>query len=245
MALLFTQLYRLVQAACLAAVLLLASACDFRTEKAIAGDRTHTHIDTRQISFQYVYDHVFAPKCCHCHGSSGGVSLETYEDVVYHLARIKERVLVLRDMPKPPNPGLDTSEADLLQAWILAGAPRDPINPQPSPSPDPSPSPTPSPEPSWEPIVSTFEGIHARVFEPRCSSCHNPDGHTDFDTEQNLIELGLIVPGDPAKSEIYRRIRVPMSDPDHMPPDTVLGHEELTAIHAWILHVKPPTGGSP
>jgi mono/diheme cytochrome c family protein len=38
-------------------------------------------------SYQTIHDRVFAPRCIQCHGSSGGVNLESYNSVVQNLDR--------------------------------------------------------------------------------------------------------------------------------------------------------------
>ena len=58
-----------------------------------------------------------------CHNSTGvgGVVLQTYDQIKAKTDRITQRVLV--DKTMPPNGTLSTSELNIIQCWINAGAP--------------------------------------------------------------------------------------------------------------------------
>ena len=58
-----------------------------------------------------------------CHNSTGvgGVVLQTYDQIKVKVDRINQRVLI--DKTMPPNGALTSSELNIIQCWINAGAP--------------------------------------------------------------------------------------------------------------------------
>lgn len=89
----------------------------------------------------------------------------------------------------------------------------------------------------------TFADVHA-VFQARCIECHGPlkqKGDLRLDAvEPSWFEPGefgtLVVRGDPAASELVRRMRLPLEDEDHMPPKKKPQHgpDELALVERWI-----------
>lgn len=94
-----------------------------------------------------------------------------------------------------------------------------------------------------EPSEPTFADVHA-VFQARCIECHGPlkqKGELRLDAvEPRWFEPGefgtLVVRGDPAASELVRRMRLPLDDDDHMPPKKKPQHgpDELALVERWI-----------
>jgi hypothetical protein len=92
-----------------------------------------------------------------------------------------------------------------------------------------------------DPLV--FEHLVLPVLEGKCFSCHNENKSkgglvlTNFASLMKGGEYGApVIPGDPGKSEMIRRIHLPDQDEDHMPP---ADHEQLTTpeialIESWI-----------
>jgi mono/diheme cytochrome c family protein len=82
------------------------------------------------------------------------------------------------------------------------------------------------------------------LFESRCVECHGEKkqkGDLRLDrVEARWFEAGelgaLVVRGDPASSELVRRIELPLDDEDHMPPPKKpqLETAEIATIRAWI-----------
>src|SRR3954452_8991531 len=61
------------------------------------------------------------------------------------------------------------------------------------------------------------------ILSDRCLTCHGPDQRARkadlrLDVAASALESGAIVPGKPDESELIRRVSLPESDPDHMPP---------------------------
>src|SRR5437868_11954271 len=70
-----------------------------------------------ELSFSSVYNQVLRPNCIGCHGTSGGVNLESYAAVKAQIAKIIETTITQRKMPKAPTPALSEFQLGLLNAW--------------------------------------------------------------------------------------------------------------------------------
>jgi cytochrome b561 len=86
------------------------------------------------------------------------------------------------------------------------------------------------------------------VLNHRCGYCHNddqPKGGLSLASYDGIVQGGRggssIVPGNPAKSELYHRVILPSADPKYMPRDgkTPLSKNEITAIAWWISQGAP------
>ncbi|MGL4400384.1 MAG: DUF1549 domain-containing protein, partial [Luteolibacter sp.] len=96
--------------------------------------------------------------------------------------------------------------------------------------------------------AQTFEAARV-VLEVRCVECHTPDkakGGLILTTREALIlggETGTsLMPGNPDKSEILKRVRLPHDDDERMPPKKsaeVLSPEEIAALSDWITAGAP------
>jgi len=88
-----------------------------------------------------------------------------------------------------------------------------------------------------------YSDVVGRILENKCVSCHNPNKTkggllmTSLDALLAGGEVGnTIVPGNSEKSEMIRRVHLPMEDEDHMPPDgkQPLNEQEIQIIERWI-----------
>ena len=89
-----------------------------------------------------------------------------------------------------------------------------------------------------------FYGAHVEpIFITRCDSCHGPDkqkGRLRLDTYDSLMrggEHGLVIKAGNAKaSELLRRVSLPSSDDDAMPPQgkRPLAANEIKLLELWI-----------
>lgn len=88
-----------------------------------------------------------------------------------------------------------------------------------------------------------FELDIAPVFADRCTSCHGTDkrkGGLSLLSLASLLQGGedgpVIAAGRPDESELVRRIRLPLEDVDHMPPEEKpqLTPAEIAQIEAWV-----------
>jgi len=97
---------------------------------------------------------------------------------------------------------------------------------------------------SADPSSPAFYRLHiAPLFARSCVSCHKPEKHKGglrMDSFEQLMRGGddgpALIPGNPGRSEILRRLRLPPSDDDSMPSDgdKPLAAEEVQMIERWI-----------
>ena len=96
-----------------------------------------------------------------------------------------------------------------------------------------------------------FDGVALRIFEGHCTSCHNPGklkGNLKLDTYAGVMAGGqsgpAVVAGDPASSELLKRVHLPEEDKAHMPPKgkTPLTDDEAAVLAWWIEAGLPKDG---
>ena len=99
------------------------AACAFRKEKGEDDDGIALlpFAERASLSFDSVTDQVLR-RCMGCHGSDGGVRLETYADVIARLADIERVVFRTKTMPK--GAPLTMRQLSVLKTWIVMGAPQ-------------------------------------------------------------------------------------------------------------------------
>ncbi|MBU2906555.1 hypothetical protein KO529_17285 [Arenibacter algicola] len=92
-----------------------------------------------------------------------------------------------------------------------------------------------------DPLI--YEHIVYRVLDNNCIGCHNPNkkkGELLMTSISELIKGGesgpALVSGDPEKSELIRRLHLPVEDEEHMPPDgkKPLTDDEIQILERWI-----------
>ncbi|MBK6513544.1 MAG: hypothetical protein IPG04_05295 [Polyangiaceae bacterium] len=93
------------------------------------------------------------------------------------------------------------------------------------------------------PKIDLFADLAHPILVERCGSCHDEEGlqgDLSVETHASLLKGGssgpAIAPTDPAKSLLVTRMHLPLSDADHMPPDTMEQPTagEIAAIELWI-----------
>jgi len=89
------------------------------------------------------------------------------------------------------------------------------------------------------PDTKVFESLVMPVLRSRCVSCHKPEkkkGGLVLSTPEGLMAGGesgpAVVPGDPEKSELLKRIHLPGDHDDHMPPK---GRPQLTQVETRLI----------
>ncbi|MGZ3688045.1 MAG: hypothetical protein ACXVBW_07085 [Bdellovibrionota bacterium] len=184
------------------------------------------------VSFASVSERVLGPRCVSCHGNSGGLSLEGYEEVKSSLPRITQAALT--DKTMPPDGSLTDQEREILSEWISAGAPeRDEESPVATPSPTPGPNshhehPPVDEQPPF-PVLSPvgYAQVRDRIFSPRCVSCHS-----GRQSEVNLESFARV-------KESLARVAIAVLTEKSMPPSAALTREETRLLTEWIKAGAP------
>ncbi len=87
------------------------------------------------------------------------------------------------------------------------------------------------------------------VFDAKCVSCHGPSkvkGSLRLDTYDRLMRGGedgaIVIPGNPDRSTLFKRITLPKDDKKFMPSEgkPPLNPEEIAWIKAWIQQGASP-----
>jgi hypothetical protein len=99
-------------------MMLTVSGCSFRELKQDVP--TIIAVKPGSIDFKLISTVVFEPRCVDCHGAKGGVSVESYPEVLRNLQAIKG---VIENQEMPPRVPLTTDEQNLILQWIADGAP--------------------------------------------------------------------------------------------------------------------------
>ncbi|HXH29252.1 MAG TPA: c-type cytochrome domain-containing protein [Bacteriovoracaceae bacterium] len=238
-------------------LLILISSCGLGTKSPLVfKDNTKPILALEAVSFDTVKTEVFAKRCIGCHGQTGSINLETYSSAIKHLDGIKRSTLETKTMPKAPANPLNKRELDIVTAWIEAGAPDKPTDPNAEPRPLPTPEaprPTPVPEdrptpqgPDEETNKPTFDTIKKKIIAGKCLSCHSADGsasHIPLNTRSDLVDssLEIVVPGSPEDSGLMivtkpgaRTFMPPVSS--GIPP---VSQSQRELIKKWILDGAP------
>ena len=89
-----------------------------------------------------------------------------------------------------------------------------------------------------------YEDMLMPIFEAKCLSCHNQTrakGGLLMTSYKNLLKGGesdhpSVFPGDPSKSELLKRVLLPDTVEDHMPPEgkTPMNGKEIALLKSWI-----------
>lgn len=97
--------------------------------------------------------------------------------------------------------------------------------------------------------IITFETLVQPVLTEKCVGCHGGEkmkGDLRLDTFDHLMAGGghgpVLDPGSLEDSELLRRLRLPLDDDDHMPPEgkPQLTREELRLIQWWVQSGASP-----
>lgn len=83
------------------------------------------------------------------------------------------------------------------------------------------------------------------MLEVKCNKCHNADkskGDLRMDTHELLLKGGegepgkTVIPGKADESLAITRVKLPLDDDDHMPPEgkEQMNDEETALLHWWI-----------
>jgi cytochrome b561 len=104
------------------------------------------------------------------------------------------------------------------------------------------------PKPKTVASADIYLDIVGPSLERRCGFCHSDDqsrGGLSLTSYDSVMQGGrsgpAVIPGHPEKSDLYRRVTLPMDHKDFMPKDgkPPLGASEVAAIRWWIAQGAP------
>lgn len=208
---------------------------------------------------------ILAQRCLMCHTGEfapGGLALDTFDALMMGSARgpvvlagnPSESELIRRikgitqpRMPMTGPPFLSESEIGLFERWVVAGMPEGVAGAEPAPS---------APVQGLPGPGEAVNYLHvAPILAQRCAKCHTeqglmgpaPEGYllTSYPATLAPADRVRVVPGNPAASELVRRIRGqahPMMPFDGPP---FLSAEEIRLIEQWIAQGAPDAEGVP
>lgn len=91
--------------------------------------------------------------------------------------------------------------------------------------------------------AQVYADVVRPIFETKCYSCHGPNkqkGGLRMDDSTRLMKGGkdgiIIKPGKGDESELVKRLLLPSTDDDHMPPKEKpqLSKEQIALLHWWV-----------
>jgi len=203
------------------------SGCNFSIDKQPNGAGIKPSQELiNKVSFQDVHA-IFRMHCTGCHGSSGGVNLETHAGAKAAMGRIHTTTILDRRMPKAPYPALSLDQLNVIAAWIEAGGPELPLNGAPV-----------TPE---DPLLPKFESIKTLILQAKCVVCHAPGKKAEnipLIERSDLLDspYDLVIPGDADGSGLIlvllegARKKMPPSDSGISP----VSENEIAIIKDWI-----------
>jgi mono/diheme cytochrome c family protein/uncharacterized membrane protein len=108
-------------------------------------------------------------------------------------------------------------------------------------------APSPGVNPTQTPLAASLASVQA-IFDTHCVSCHGPSkrkGGLALHTPEALTIGGdsgpSMIPGDPASSELVRRLKLTDDDDERMPPleKQPLTQADIDTIERWIAAGAP------
>jgi uncharacterized membrane protein len=206
------------------------SACGFKVDKqdssAAGTNLSNYSASSGQVpGYNTLRTEIFESKCISCHGTSGGVSLDSYSSAVAAASEIRNAVLVTKAMP--PNGSLSDSELQAIQSWLDNGTPESDVTGSTS-----APTATPVAAPSVSPSSSsnvTYAQVSSQIFTPSCVSCHSgsrASAGVDLSSYTSVVSN---------LSAIQQEALTNQS----MPPSQPLSSANQTLLKSWISEGAP------
>lgn len=213
------------RASCIAASLvtgLLGSGCGFTVSK--QDPLAEAGAAGRVLGYTSLRARIFQPRCISCHGTKGGVSLETYQGALSALTLIADEVVAEKTMPPRRAGGpLSVSDQELILAWVNAGGPENDVDLAVPEEPTVPASPVPEPTPSG-PV--SYAQVRARIFRPKCVRCHGTKGGVNLETYSSILSV---------LDKVEREALVKRK----MPPKHPLSAAKQAWLRAWIDEGAP------
>ena len=114
----------------------------------------------------------------------------------------------------------------------------------------PPPVPPPATKPEDPAQLQAFAGVIQPILKENCVACHGPDkskGKLRLDTLPVVLKGGdsgpAIVPGKASESALLKRVHLPATDQDHMPPEgkTQPSEADIALLEWWVNAGAPDT----
>lgn len=192
--------------------------------------------------------------CQICHSGRTQPSLNTQALLQQNADKVW-KAITANNMPPPSSgyPALSDCQKTIVRQWMDAGFPensdiqvgsldacKNPTAGGPSTEPTP-----PVVEPPLAQMPLTYQTLLTKILQPKCLSCHNPDGSDIMATETLFYPLSEIQgsrrwKGPGAESGIVKILM--RNDDERMPPpeaEPALSKEEVDFIIRWIDAGQP------
>ncbi len=207
--------------------LTLLSSCSYNFDKSqkesqLSDQFGNTINDKSSLVFANIKEKVIEPKCLKCHSN-----YSKYESVFESRSEIYEHSIVIKDMPKMGSPQLTDEEYLLLKEWLQIGAPRTEVADV-----DQKPPTPPVNSIAFERPVQ-WETVKIKIFEKRCTVCHN-----SVDAIAEPLETYSQVKGLAgrifAQSVLNNYMPPPPNDDYSIPNTNALTAVEKDLFNAWV-----------
>lgn len=231
-------------------IFILLSSCQYKVQKkgfSVGVGQLKT------ISYATVDQAIFRSNCYSCHGNSGGINVQSYNNVKNNIARIEAAIKHTGPRPMPPGGKLSNDLIALLDLWIAKGMPEQPVPVDPGELPG-NPGDPGEPPP---PLLATYTSLKFHVFS-KCVGCHSANPSNDdlppLNTREAILdpEWDLVDFNRPERSLIVELMknRTFGNDDDHenedddaMPPPSSgidpVTPEQIQVVEEWIGNGAP------
>jgi hypothetical protein len=162
------------------------------------------------------------------------------------LTALSSFIRSLRASPTPASPASHSPASAPTPASTSPSTPSSPSTPASAPASDSPPDPDP-PDPALLSTLPSHLPLYSHAIAPllrsHCDKCHSgssPSGGLRVAPHASLLSGGdtgpAVTPRDPLHSVLVTRIRAPLDDGDHMPPEgeAQLDPDDIALIVAWI-----------
>jgi mono/diheme cytochrome c family protein/cytochrome b subunit of formate dehydrogenase len=184
------------------------------------------------LAWNGVIGAMMAENCAGCHGSMGGFSAETYEDMMQAVTPgDPDASSVVQVQVAGGHPGqLDEASLATLVEWVAAGAPEGEAASDPGAEPTSAVAvPTEAPADAGPAAELSWDGSIGPMFQEDCTRCHGNQGGFNAETLEGVYQA--LIPGDPENSQVI------ITQYSRHPK--MFSEQEFNAIFQWIAEGAP------
>jgi|GEM_PF-5256533 len=185
-----------------------------------------------KLNYAYVQGNILIPYCINCHGSDGGINLESISNIRANSQKILAAIAPPGRMPKGSAAGQMTlADRQVLYDWVNSGAPV-------------GTGPIPNPIRTYPPLSDAdaklklnYTYIRDNIMIPKCVSCHNNTSKLnleDFATIQKNSHSILV-------AVLGARASMPPNRPatDQVPAFRSFNESEYQVFYNWLALGAP------